>query len=78
MSQMLMHSASFLAESLAYFYRLYYTVGMRDIKLLSWLGVWLLILPFLGIPGSWKERLVTLTGLCILLAVLSVYYRTTV
>jgi hypothetical protein len=51
---------------------------MRDIKLLSWLGVWLLILPFLGIPGSWKERLVALTGLCLLLAVLSVYYRTTV
>ncbi len=48
---------------------------MRDIKLLSWLGVWLLILPFLGIPGDWKERLVAFTGICLLLAALSAYYR---
>lgn len=31
-----------------------------------WLGVWLLILPFLGFPGSWKERLVALTGLAVI------------
>lgn len=48
---------------------------MRDIKLFSWLGVWLLILPFLGVPGSWKERLVALTGLLLILAALSAYYR---
>ena len=48
---------------------------MRDIKLLSWLGVWLLILPFFGIPGSWKERLVALTGLFLIFAALSAYYR---
>jgi hypothetical protein len=48
---------------------------MRDIKLFAWLGVWLLILPFFGVPGSWKERLVALTGFLLLLAALWVYYR---
>ena len=48
---------------------------MRDIKLSSWLGVWLIILPFLGVPGSWKERLVALTGFLLLLAALAVHYR---
>ncbi len=28
-----------------------------------WIGTWLFILPFLGIPTSWKEMLTILTGL---------------
>lgn len=27
------------------------------------MGIWVFVLPFLGIPGSWKEGLFILTGL---------------
>jgi hypothetical protein len=30
-------------------------------------GVWIAILPFLGIPGAWKNALVTLSGLFLVL-----------
>jgi hypothetical protein len=30
-------------------------------------GVWLFILPFLGIPGSWKNILVSLSGIFLIL-----------
>jgi len=36
---------------------------MREYTLYIWIGVWLLILPFLGIPGSWKKTLIILTAL---------------
>lgn len=36
---------------------------MRDSTLYIWIGVWLLLLPFFGIPGSWKETLLILTAL---------------
>ena len=39
-----------------------------------WLGVWLFILPFLGIPGVWKERLVAATGLILIGVALYVRY----
>lgn len=39
---------------------------MRDIKHTVWLGVWLLLVPFLGVPAAWKERLVILTGVAVL------------
>ena len=29
------------------------------------LGTWMIILPFLGLPYSWKDILVTLTGLVV-------------
>ncbi|HBV00800.1 MAG TPA: hypothetical protein DEF00_00190 [Candidatus Taylorbacteria bacterium] len=28
-----------------------------------WAGAWLLILPFSGVPGNWKEALTILTAL---------------
>jgi len=37
------------------------------------MGIWVFILPFLGIPGSWKEVLFMLTGLG--LAALGFYLR---
>lgn len=36
---------------------------MRNKTAHLWLGAWLLVLPFLGIPGRWKETLIALTGL---------------
>lgn len=30
-------------------------------------GIWIAILPFLGIPGAWKNVLVTLSGLFLIL-----------
>lgn len=48
---------------------------MRDIKLFAWLGVWLFVLPFFGVPGAWKERLTALTGFLLLCAVLWAQYR---
>jgi len=33
-------------------------------------GVWLFILPFLGIPGSWKNVLVSLSGIFLVLVIL--------
>lgn len=48
---------------------------MREIKLFAWLGVWLFILPFLGIPGSWKETLTALTALALVGHALVAYHR---
>jgi|GEM_PF-4654051 VIT1/CCC1 family predicted Fe2+/Mn2+ transporter len=39
-----------------------------------WLGAWLIVVPFLGLPGAWKERLVVATGLALFLAALYSYY----
>ena len=36
---------------------------MRKERILLLLGVWVTILPYLGFPISWKDTLVTLTGL---------------
>jgi hypothetical protein len=33
-------------------------------------GVWLSVLPFLGIPGSWKNILVSLSGIFLILVIL--------
>ena len=30
-------------------------------------GIWLLILPFFGIPGAWKDLLMSLSGLFLIL-----------
>ncbi len=39
---------------------------MRNYTLFAWVGVWLFALPFLGLPGNWKDRLVMLTAVAIL------------
>ena len=36
--------------------------SMRDYSVYMWVGAWLLLLPFLGIPGSWKNTLMMLTA----------------
>jgi len=33
-------------------------------------GVWITILPFLGIPGTWKNTLVSLSGIFLILVFL--------
>ncbi len=38
------------------------------------IGIWVFVLPFLGIPGSWKEMLFILTGAG--LAALGFFLRT--
>ena len=48
--------------------------GMQTHAKQLWLGVWLFILPFLGIPGVWKERLVAATGLILIGAALYIRY----
>ena len=30
-------------------------------------GVWLIILPFFGIPGTWKDTLISLSGIFLVL-----------
>ena len=37
--------------------------------------LWLFILPFFGIPGVWKERLILATGLLLLGSVLYAHYK---
>lgn len=39
---------------------------MRNYTLFVWVGVWLLVLPFLGFPGNWKDRLLMLTAIATL------------
>ncbi|OGJ03770.1 hypothetical protein A3G06_02560 [Candidatus Nomurabacteria bacterium RIFCSPLOWO2_12_FULL_46_14] len=36
---------------------------MSRIKTLFVLGIWIAILPYLGFPSSWKNILITLSGL---------------
>ena len=36
---------------------------MRKARLLLVLGIWVMILPYLGFPYSWKDSLTTITGL---------------
>ena len=31
------------------------------------IGIWVFILPFLGIPGSWRATLLTITGIGLVL-----------
>ncbi|MDO8620504.1 MAG: hypothetical protein Q7R64_04130 [bacterium] len=48
---------------------------MRDYALYLWIGGWLLILPFLGFPGSWKDSLLVLTAVFIIVHSLVGYRR---
>ena len=48
---------------------------MREYTLYIWLGIWLFVLPFLGIPGSWKETLTVLTALVLFGHALAAYRR---
>lgn len=41
---------------------------MREIPHTVWLGVWLVVVPFLGVPAAWKEWLIILTGIGVLAA----------
>ncbi len=40
-----------------------------------WVGVWLFFLPFLGLPGNWKDRLLILTSIVILVCAFLDYRR---
>ena len=55
---------------------LYNTLNMKNKNSLLWLGAWLFMLPFLGVSGAWKERLITLTGLFVIGAALYARYKT--
>jgi len=35
---------------------------MQKYNTYLWTGVWLAVVPFLGVPGSWKQTLTVLTG----------------
>lgn len=49
---------------------------MQEYKSVMWLGAWLVLIPLLGVPGSWEDTLVILTGLClIVVAVLRIHAR---
>lgn len=45
---------------------LYYNTRMREYTFYMWTGLWLLLIPFLGVPGTWKETLTIMTALCVL------------
>ena len=47
---------------------------MFTLKKTLYIGVWLCIIPFLGVPGIWKERLLILTGLFLVYTALYGYY----
>ncbi len=36
---------------------------MRKVRILLILGIWVMILPYLGFSYSWKDKLFTLSGL---------------
>ncbi|MES2023617.1 MAG: hypothetical protein V4439_02955 [Patescibacteria group bacterium] len=38
---------------------------MQRARILLVLGIWVVILPYLGFPESWKNVLFTLTGFCL-------------
>ena len=40
-----------------------YNVLMRKARIFLILGIWIVILPYLGFPYSWKDVLFTLSGL---------------
>ena len=48
---------------------------MREYTLYMWIGVWLFILPFLGIPGSWKEILLMITAFFVIVQSFTGYRR---
>lgn len=60
---MSVHTFAFLIKVYHPFQAVYNALNMRGYTLYIWLGVWLLLLPFLGIPGSWKETLLLLTAI---------------
>jgi hypothetical protein len=39
---------------------------MRKEKTLFILGIWIVFLPFLGFPNSWRKFLFFLTGACVI------------
>lgn len=47
---------------------------MLTLKKTLYVGVWLCIIPFLGVPGVWKERLLVATGLYLIFVGLGAYY----
>jgi hypothetical protein len=51
---------------------------MREYVLYMWIGVWLILVPFFGIPGSWKNGLIILTGFGVALHSFIGYRRTRV
>ncbi len=40
-----------------------YNVPMKKARILLILGLWVAVLPYLGLPYSWKDILMTLSGL---------------
>jgi len=48
---------------------------MRNYTLFVWVGVWLFVLPFLGLPGNWKDRLLILTSIVVFVYAFFEYRR---
>ncbi len=40
-----------------------YNISMRKARIFLVLGIWITVLPYLGFPYSWKDTLITLSGL---------------
>jgi len=40
-----------------------YNMSMQKARIFLILGIWITVLPYLGFPYSWKDILVTLSGL---------------
>ena len=39
-----------------------YNIPMRKARIFLILGIWIVVLPYLGFPYSWKDILTTLSG----------------
>ena len=50
---------------------------MTKKQILGTLAIWIMILPFLGFPGSWKTPLFFITGLVIFFIVISDWLKKT-
>jgi len=50
--------------------------GMRKEKTLFLLGVWVMILPYLGFPSNWRKVLFLITGLAIVYLAYLFYLET--
>jgi hypothetical protein len=53
-----------------------YNNGMRKEKTLFLIGLWVMILPFLGFPNNWRKALFFITGLALIYLAYLLYLET--
>lgn len=46
---------------------------MQKARICLFLGIWIMVLPYLGFPYSWKDVLITLSGIGLIFMSLMLY-----